>query len=141
MKVRISSKAILTECDLITIGDSTAIDTRVIISPFCVDAGAMMLSAIEIGASCGIGSKTTIAPGAKLSDGICLGPLTSSHEQHDASEKNWSYCRASFPSPPCSLYLVLGLPALLFVQASGVGWTRKCPAVNLPMDGMRLCAV
>ena len=117
----------------------------------------------QIGDQCSICSKTTIAPGARIADNICLGPLSpapqliyyhrplitdiecsyrpqrtvgftthispdcltdqsaatprSSHEQADSDEVNRRYCRMNFPAPSRSLRWLVGLPAILFVNA------------------------
>lgn len=114
---RIAASCELTEADLVTIGDGTCLDAYTIVSPFCVDAGAAMLSAIDIGEYCAVCSRCTIAPGATVADDTCLGPLSSSHEQQDASEEMRAYCRTTFPPPPVHLWLLLGVPSHLFVAA------------------------
>ena len=116
----IANDAEVTEHDLVIIGDGVAIVSKATVSPFCVDAGAAMLSAIEVGDNCVVGAKTTIAPGARLADGVCLGPLSSSHEQQDSDSNNRRYCRAAFPPPSTRLWLLVGLPTLLFVKVAAL---------------------
>ena len=116
--IKIHETCALSEADLVSIGDGTCLDAHTIVSPFCADAGAMMLSAIEIGDRCAICSRTVIAPGATVADDTCLGPLSSSHEQGDASEAMRKYCRVGFKPPPLHLSLLLGLPCALFVQTA-----------------------
>jgi len=115
LNVKIGSSCTLTESDLVSIGDRSCLDNHVTLSPFCVDSGAAMLSAIEIGDDCVVCSKTTIAPGAILPDGTCLGPLSSSHEQQDSDERNRSYCRVAFPPPSLTRLCLLGYPSIFFV--------------------------
>ena len=48
-----TSRCVITEADLVSIGDNCAIDNTYI-QPFCVDGGEMLLSAITIGSDCAV---------------------------------------------------------------------------------------
>ena len=115
-RVRISPRCRLTEADLVHIGDDSALDAQTTVSPFCVDGGEMMLSAIHVGSDCAVCTRTTIAPGATLPDGCCLPPLSSSHEIDDADPKYRDFCRAAFKPPPFALWLLIGMPLFLMVK-------------------------
>ena len=114
--VCIAAQARLTEPDLVTIGDGCALDARCVVSPFCADGGEMMLSAIVLGDDVAVCTKTVVAPGAVLADGKSLPPLSSSHEEADASFGHAAYCRAAFPPPPALMQLAIGLPVIAAVK-------------------------
>lgn len=120
--VRIAATAHITEADLVSIGDDAAIDTA-IISPFAADAGAMLLRPVVLGHRSGVCRSCTLGPGAKVSAGVCLGPLTSSHTPPltlEQSAENRKLCRPDFCSPPLWLQCALGLPCQLFVTAAAM---------------------
>ena len=115
VNVKLSPKCIITEHDLVSIGDNCAFD-KTFVQPFCADGGEMMLSAIVLGDDVAVCTKTVVAPGAVLADGKSLPPLSSSHEEADASFGHAAYCRAAFPPPPALMQLAIGLPVIAAVK-------------------------
>ena len=49
--------------------------------------------------------------------GVSVGPQSSSHETEDADPTYRQYCRPTFPSPPWTYILFLGLPIMLAITA------------------------
>jgi len=112
--VKIHRNAQLGQADLLAIGDNVVIDDAVV-RPFALEEGHMILLPIVIGDRCSIGVKSVVAPGAVVSSGTHIGPLSSSHEREDADPRSMSYCRTAFPSPPLSLIVLIGIPVLATV--------------------------
>ena len=112
--VRIHKDAKIAQPDLLTIGDNVVIDVATI-RPFAIEEGHMILLPIIIGNNCSVGLKSSIAPGTNLSDGTCIGPLSSSHELDSTEEEDRKYCRTAFSSPPIWMILLLGVPILTLV--------------------------
>lgn len=113
-RVKIHKDAKLGQADLLSIGSDVVIDNA-LVRPFSVEEGHFVLLPISIGDRCSIGVKTTIAAGAVLPAGTCLGPLSSSYEQDDAEAHYRDYARPGFASPPAFLILLIGVPILLSV--------------------------
>ena len=120
--VKISPLAQMGQYDLLDIGDNVLIDTATI-RPFSLEAGYFVLLPIRIGDNCCVCSKSTVVAGAELRVGTCIGPLSSTHEMHDADPKHRAYCRQAFPSPPLSLMLWPGIPLVtLVLLAAYIPW-------------------
>ena len=121
--VKIHKDAKIGQADLLTIGNNVAID-NCIIRPFSIEEGHFVLLPIEIGDNCSVGVKSVVAAGAIVSDGTCIGPLSSSHEAStDANPKFRDYCRPLYASPPAWMIIFIGVPILLFVlAASFIPW-------------------
>ena len=117
VSVKLAPKCVITEPDLVSIGDNCAFDDSRI-QPFCADGGEMMLSAIVIGSDCAVCTRTTVAPGASLPDGTCLPPLSSSYELEDARPEYRAFCRADFAGPPLVLAALVGYPIIAFVSVA-----------------------
>ena len=113
-RVKIHKDAKIGQADLLKIGDDVLIDNS-IIRPFSIEEGHFVLLPIVIGDRCSIGVKSTVAAGAELQSGTCLGPLSSSHEVEDAEAHYRDYARPGFMSPPAYLILFVGIPILLLV--------------------------
>ncbi len=121
-RVKIHKNAKLGQADLLRIGDEVVIDDA-IVRPFAVEEGHFVLLPIVIGDRCSIGVKSTVAAGAELPSGTCIGPLSSSHEAEDAEAHYRDYARPGFMGPPAYLMVLVGFPILLFVAAvSYVPW-------------------
>lgn len=112
--VKIHKDARLGQADLLSIGDDVVIDNG-IIRPFSIEEGHFVLLPIKIGARCSVGVKTSVAGGAELPPGTCLGPLSSSHEVDDAEAHYRDYARPGFAAPPAWLILLVGIPIMLLV--------------------------
>jgi acyl carrier protein len=119
--VRIHKDAKLGQVDLLTIGDNVVIDVATI-RGVGLEEGHMVLLPITIEDNCSIGLKSAIAPGAHLTSGTNIGPLSSSHEM-GSSEEARKYCRTSFTAPPAWMIILIGVPILTVVLAvSYVPW-------------------
>lgn len=117
--VKIHKDAVLSQADLLTIGDDVIID-KAIIRPFNLEEGHFVLLPIVIGSRCSVGVKTTLAAGSTLLSGTCLGPLSSSHEKDDAEPNYRDYCRPGFLQPPAYTIILLGCPILILVTSIGL---------------------
>jgi acyl carrier protein/acetyltransferase-like isoleucine patch superfamily enzyme len=120
--VRIHKDAKLGQVDLLTIGDNVVIDVATI-RGVGLEEGHMVLLPITIEDNCSVGLKSAIAPGAHLTSGTCIGPLSSSHEIDSSEEEDRKYCRTAFTPPPAWMIILFGLPILAVVVAvSYVPW-------------------
>ena len=120
--VKISPSAHIGQFDLLDIGDNVVIDAATV-RPFSLEAGYFVLLPIRIGSDCAICAKSAVVAGAELLPETCIGPLSSSHEMHDADPKYRKYCRPAFVSPPVSLMLWPGIPLIgLVLLAAYLPW-------------------
>lgn len=78
--VKIDRSVRLGECDLISIGDNTEINSEAWIRPYTMCTGRMMLRRIVIGNNCVMNAKSTLAPGCSIAPFTVLPHMASSHE-------------------------------------------------------------
>ena len=113
--VRLYDRAILRECDLITLKDGCAVDSA-LVRGFCVERdGYFRLDRITVGRRAVVNTYTQLAPGANIPDGAVYGPQASSHD--DPSHKSSAASnRALFKQPEWYLQLLFAWPLILIVQ-------------------------
>merc|ERR1719502_593673 len=114
-RCQIAKTAEIGEYDLLIIEDDTVMDACWA-RPFCLDQGEMVLEKIHIGRHCSISAKSSVAPGAIVPPGTCIGPLSSSYEMHDSVRSNRDTCRPAFRGPHWALVFFLGYPILTLVS-------------------------
>jgi acetyltransferase-like isoleucine patch superfamily enzyme len=117
---KISPSAEIAEYDLVTVGDSVALDDCVF-RGFAVDNGCMILGPVGIGNNSSVGTKSIVAPHTFLSDCIHLGPQMSSYDV--AHEKciqpsNAQYNRMTFKQPNL-IFTLIGKFIVTLVQLVG----------------------
>jgi len=111
--VKISTDTKLSEWDLLVIGPNVALDCCTV-RPFSMNTNnCFTLRRIHIGENSVVCAKTVITGGARLPAGTDVGPLSSSHELHDAQPENRLACRTLRQEPPFWLQVLCGWPILL----------------------------
>ena len=111
---KISLEATLAEFDLVTIGESAAVEHSTI-RGFGLDNGAMILGTIYVGSYASVGCRSIVAPFTKIPDDCHLGPVSSSYEMGDALHaKHAKFNRAALPSP-CLLSQVFIAAPITFI--------------------------
>ncbi|EEP81832.1 predicted protein [Uncinocarpus reesii 1704] len=119
----IHKHAILSEYDLLDIGDNVTVD-NCICRPFAVERNtSMLLQRIRIGCNSSIGLKTVIAPGTVLAPGTCIGPNSSSWETEDATEANRDLSSSKITQPHWLVRLLFVEPLVLLIHGiSALPW-------------------
>jgi acyl-CoA synthetase (AMP-forming)/AMP-acid ligase II/acetyltransferase-like isoleucine patch superfamily enzyme len=117
--VKINSQTILSEWDLISIGDDCIFDSCTL-RPMYLEPGNLLLSPIILGEGCVVGRQSQIAPGASVPPNTVIGPLSSSYEVDDAAYEYAALCRANFPGPHWLLQLFVGWPIVIVVEIAAL---------------------
>jgi acyl-CoA synthetase (AMP-forming)/AMP-acid ligase II/acetyltransferase-like isoleucine patch superfamily enzyme/acyl carrier protein len=118
---RIEPSADLGEFDLLKIGEGVCIDAAVVVRPFAVDAGAMVLREIEIGPRSTLGLRSTVVPGAVLPADAELPPMASSSDATPWQGGTRQLCHPFGPLPSVWLRAVAALIRLAVALGSCVG--------------------
>ncbi|BDA51313.1 probable peroxisomal-coenzyme A synthetase at N-terminal half [Coccomyxa sp. Obi] len=117
--VSIHPKAILSDFDLVTIGDGACIDAA-LVRPFRLATGTMLLQPLSIGTGARVCLKSAVAPGSAVPDDAVLGPLSSTHElgaeEAKANNKFASCCRPLLPNPNFASVALMGWPIIILCK-------------------------
>lgn len=115
--VKLSPKAAFGEFDLLKIGDNVSIDKEVLLRCMCFDRGTLCFKAIEIGSNVSLAQRVQVAPGTKVLQNSCFGPLSSSYDMSSCKPEYRSFNAVTFVSPVWYLRVIFGYPLLAIVWA------------------------
>lgn len=119
--VKIATRAVLREFDLITLQDGANLD-QCICRGFAAEQNtSMFLGRVSVGKSASVGLSSIVAPGTSVPDEGCIGPNSSSWEAGDASEENRDLSASKIPGahPILSFLLITPISLLVTLCQSG----------------------
>eukprot|EP00928_Gymnodinium_smaydae_P035386 TRINITY_DN24910_c0_g1_i1.p1 TRINITY_DN24910_c0_g1~~TRINITY_DN24910_c0_g1_i1.p1 ORF type:complete len:1701 (+),score=163.42 TRINITY_DN24910_c0_g1_i1:695-5104(+) len=111
----ISAKTMISEFDLVTIGDGAILGSMALIRPFGLSRGKMILQPVSVGVNSEVGMQSVVAPGHAVPDEAYVGPASSSYSVSQAAWPRGRYETAGLEEPGLALKLFLGYP-LVIVQ-------------------------
>ena len=113
--VTIDPNTEIREFDLIKIKSNVKIQ-RCVLSAFTLSTGYMVLAPIQIGNNCSIGTNARLSPGATVSDGVQVGPLSSSYEMNSTANTEQSSTISKPKTVNFIFKLLFGWPVILAVS-------------------------